>query len=109
MWRTRDGHWTSFSAYTQPASTIYPYVGAYMGRDHSGGFVHLMYRHGHLTDFKIRDTVYGDVPVHNNRFDACLARICVQGKWDDDNFIVGKWRHSDSSHWYSWEVHGYAH
>lgn len=108
-WRTRDGHWTTFSAYHQPVATINPYIGSYRGEDHAGISIHLMYRHGTIADFKLDHSVRGNIPVSNGRFNHCLPSVCVEGHWASDNRIVGKWKAVGSTHWFSWEVNAYSH
>lgn len=106
-WRTGGGHWVHFDARTSPPVT--PYIGPYMGSDHSGLKIHLGYHAGKVTNFTADHNNAGDANLHGNKFDFCGNGICAKGHWENDTTVVGLWRYSNSSHWRQWEAFAYAH
>ena len=72
-----------------PPMTIQPYVGTYMGRDHTGLKVHLTFSHGRINNFTLDHSNRGSIPVTNGKFETCLQSICVKGHWQSEYEVVG--------------------
>lgn len=115
---TSDGHvsgawraggsstWTSWTASVAPA--VHPYAGTYMGSDHTGLRVHLSYHSGYLRGFTLDHNRIGDAQVSNRSFSVCYPTICFKGHWETEYYVVGSWRHSNSTTWRAWEAYAYA-
>ncbi|MBZ5738036.1 hypothetical protein [Nocardioides mangrovi] len=100
-----SSHWTAFSVST---SVITPYVGSYMGRDHSGLSVKFGYAHGSVNHVHIDHNLIGSGPVSGNAFHVCTHTVCFRGHWQSDYTVSGTWRYVNESHWRAFEAQAYA-
>ncbi|GAA4749270.1 hypothetical protein GCM10023350_37930 [Nocardioides endophyticus] len=105
-WREGGGSWTHFSVYLE--QPIKPYVGTYMGRDHSGLKVHLSFGSGKISAFTLDHSNRGNIPVTHGKFETCLPSICVKGHWQSEYEVVGSWRPANGSHWSTFDAYAYA-
>lgn len=107
FWRHGGSHeWTSFSA---TATAVVPYVGSYLGRDHTGLRIHFGFRDGRLRAFSWDHNVIGDAVVaHDGSFSVCHPTLCFKGHWQDSYYVVGQWRHPHQSTWTNWTANAYS-
>jgi hypothetical protein len=107
FWRHGGSHeWTSWSASTMQ---IRPYVGSYMGSDHTGLRIHFTYSNGSLRAFTWDHNHIGDARVApDGSFNVCHPTFCFKGHWQSDYYVVGEWRHASQSTWHTWDANAYS-
>lgn len=106
-WRVGGSHtWTSFDAST---TAFRPYVGTYMGRDHSGRSIHLSYANGILHAFTWNGQNLGSVHVDSTwHFSGSHNGTCFRGHWQTATYVVGEVRSCHVTHGTPFDANAYS-